>query len=169
MGMDLCFGDDAPPPGPEMDVIRLDKSVQLQVCILSEAIRSVFVHWNQNKGSKGRTEPCFRENCKGCKFHLPRRWKGYIHCHLAKEKKEAFVEVTPGAAEDLALALPNGISLRGLNVILRRQDGKKARMRVDLMPEFLASDPSKLPEEKLPWETLARLWEVPSNGQDFPE
>lgn len=160
MALNLSTTDGVPPAGPDKDIIRLKAGETRTVLILSEEIRAVFVHWNDSSGRKGRTEPCQRDQCQGCLRKLPRKWLGYIHVWLMKVKKDAFMELTAGAVEDLTNSLPVKQSLRGTQAVIQRLGADKARLKVDVFPTPKEVDLSVYPAEVLPWATLEKLWNM---------
>lgn len=167
MTYNLSFADGIPPAGPNMDIIRLKANESLQVVVLAEDIRAIFVHWNAATGRKGRSEPCQKEACSGCARRLPRKWLGYIHVWLPKKKREAFMELTSGGSEDLRNMLPPAQTLRGTSAVIQRMNGDKARLRVEIFPSPKDYDTSVFPAEKLPWETLSILWNMARDDRNF--
>lgn len=167
MALNLSLADGIPPAGPGMDLVRLKASQVVQVIVLSTDIRAVFVHWNASAGRKGRSEPCVKEKCSGCGKKLPRKWLGYVHVWLPKRRTGAFLEMSSGAAEDLRNSIPPGQTMRGTSAVVQRMGGDKARFKVDVFPAPKDYDTSVLPDELLPWETLAEYWMMSREECDF--
>lgn len=167
MTLNLSLADGIPPAGPDMDLLRLKALECVQVVILAVEIRGVYVHWNASAGRKGRSEPCLKEGCGGCGRRLPRKWLGYVHVWQPKRRKEAFLEMSIGASEDLRNSIPQGQEMRGTSAVVQRMNGDRARFKVDVFPSPKDFDTSIYPEEKLPWETLATYWNMGRNEHDF--
>jgi len=157
---DLARQDAPPPPGPKSEIVRIKAGQRWMLTILSANLEGFWCHW-QGTNEKGFSLPCTmpREKCRGCRNMLPRRWKGYIFCYAHHMKKAHFVEVTPGAAEDLVVQLGKG-DWRGFRVEIMRGAGDKARLTVDMRaaptPEAVANLPKALSVEPV----LTELWRL---------
>lgn len=166
MSLNLNLSDDAPEPGPEKDVVRLTKQQEMRVGILSEGIRGVYVHWNAGRGLRGRSEPCLKERCTGCRAKLPRRWKGYLYVIDEKGKETFFLEITTEAAKKLRGLFEECETLRGMSVKFSRMNGDKTRMQVEIFPKPIPLALLERHQEILPWDSLSRLWETELGGED---
>jgi hypothetical protein len=161
--------DSCPPPGPELNVIRLKAMQTFSGVSLGTRIRGYRTHWD--KGAK-QTIPCFQPHidCDGHRRNLPQRWKGYLHVERHRrlddrrvEKEEGFLELTPVAAMDLRNGLGHIADLRGIPFTLTRLNGDKAHLRVAVFLDHVVAV-SELPPERSPYETLMRIW----GFLDFP-
>lgn len=146
-----------PASGPQMWILRLKAKEEVQVCILSKAIWQCMVHW-----AGDHSEPCFEDHktCHGHKRGWPLRWKGYLHVYDLRQRKECFLEITPGLADQLESAIGTGEVYRGQRVKLVRGRGDKARYSLEIMLPHEQVSRVDLPPEKDPYETLCKLWGI---------
>lgn len=163
----------APPPaGPEIWIRRLAKNEEVLAAIVSPCFWGLFVHWAGN-----RSEPCFKETktCPGHRRGLPLKWKGYLYVHDMTKRKMEFLEFPPGAAQQLLDRFPEGHSLRGEVILVRRMSGNQARLQIAVETHKWAGNQGVIPPDKDPAETLAKLWgldpsQVNLNGDvDIPK
>lgn len=152
-------GAPAPQPGPSELVVQLGAGQTFLGVILSTAIWGVGTHWNDRAGKHGRSERCEKEHgeCSGCNGHLPCRWKGYLHVYCFVRKRDVFLELTPGATEQLNLQVQTGEVLRGLRIHAMRGGGGK-KSRIDVKLDAYNGNLSTLPAEKDPEPILQTLW-----------
>lgn len=156
----LVTGIAPPQAGPAHQVIQLEGGAIVEGVICSPAVWGVVVHWDGYAGQKGRSQRCTMDKlqkCIGCEKRLPSRWKGYIHFLDMIVKKEAFLEITPAAFENLELEVPEGRDLRGLRLRAKRA-GKASNSRMKLELGLFAGDVSKLPPPRDPEPILETLW-----------
>lgn len=167
--MPLDQMDRMPPPGPEMDIVRLKAAQTRHFIALGRRIRVYRTHWDQKHK---QTIPCFtpHEECVGHQQKLPQRAKGYLHCWLVKQddnskrvNTECFLELTPVSSADLRMGCNNPRELRGVAFSVTRLNGAKAHLRVSVFSDVKVSL-SELPDEKSPYESLMRMW----GFLDFP-
>lgn len=166
----LTREDRPPKTGPRYQVVRITEPGVHVLTILSPKVWGVQTHWS----GKG-TIRCYRrsdeppERCDNCVAQLPRRWKGYLFCvepqvvrfgaNSGQEvSREIFLELTPGAAEQIFEHEQYVPSLRGLRLkIERTRGGKNGRLNCQLYPQEVPED---LPPDRDPEETLRRLWKA---------
>lgn len=145
--------DRIPKAGPKMWIERVGAGGENLFTIFSLSIYGVWTHW----GLYG-SQPCLaeRSKCSGCAGKLPKRWKGYLHCYDHHAKRQVFLELTPMSAESIVKQLGEDQPLRGYRVKIKRGNGPKARLKVEVMIPLPGGPP--LVEEKYPEETLRQLW-----------
>ena len=95
------------------------------------------------------------------------RWKGYAHVYDHANRDQCLIELTPGAARQLLVALGTHETLRGMRVMIARGKGAKARLSVSIQKMPTASELHKLPREHDPLITLSKLWNF--RADDPPE
>jgi len=154
--------DYPPKAGPKWWIERVKAGQEQMFTVFSTSIYGVWTHWTLYGSS-----PCFArpDQCHGCKNKQPRRWKGYIHCYDWHNKRQCFLELTPGVAESIIAQLGEGVPFRGYRLEMKRGKGDKARVKVQVLSP-LPSGPT-LVDERYPYETLAKLWslnEATQNG-----
>jgi hypothetical protein len=123
--------------------------------IVNDSVWGFWTHWN---ASRRRTERCVgrSEGCEGCLAELPLKQIGIIELYNPQATASAFVQITPGAWDDLLIRVPRA-SLRGLQVVISRKPGSdKQPVIIDLVS--YDADASHLPAPTDPWTTLARIW-----------
>jgi len=167
MAVEIDILDGPPPPGPDMEVMRLKANAVVQIFILSEMVRYVRLHWDSGKGRKGRSAPHLKVDCPLCARQVPKKVLAYLHVELSRQKKQVFLEMTPAAAEELVNCVPIGTVLRGTQAIVRRGNADHARLAVEVFPTAGSIDRERIPAEKLPWETLKRLWSANCDTDEF--
>ncbi len=148
--------DDTPPsPGPKWWVERIRPDQEGLFTVFSRSIYGVWTHW----GLYG-SQPCFSDpkQCHGCKQNQPKRWKGYLHAYDHHHKRQCFLEVTPGMAEEILKQVGQDQPIRGYRLKTKRGKGAKARVRVEVLAP-LAVGPD-LVDEKYPEDTLRKLWNI---------
>ena len=146
--------DQPPKPGPEVEVIRVEKGPGVAVQVCSRAIWGVWTHWDGR-----RSRECTSEGplCYGHQQGWPTRWKGYLYVWCPHRKQFCFLECTPNMAGEI-IRLQGGIeSLRGLLLRASRHGGSiRAKVNVELVQP--AGGAGTLPEEISPEPILRKLW-----------
>lgn len=149
------FRQNTPPKsGPTHDVIRCEAGSRVWVQILSEQIWGCWTHWDG-----ARSRECRGENggCWGHQQGWPTRWKGYLFGYEPTRKACVFVELTPGAAEEIIRLMPTSGNLRGMVLKMeRRSHSKRSTILVELGAPM--GDTSKLPAAQDPEPVLRKLW-----------
>jgi hypothetical protein len=155
---DFSRQDLPPKSGPKWWIERIAAGSGGMFTVFSRSIYGVWTHWGLYGSS-----PCLseRSKCDGCKARWPRRWKGYLHVYDFHNKRQCFLEITPAVAESISEQMGGrleGVSLRGYRLQLRRGNGAKARLKVEVLAGL--KDGPELPEEQSPEETLVKLWKM---------
>lgn len=161
-GQSLFSGPKVPATGPQIIIKTLRSGESVEGYLLTENGTSFEVHWNSNKGKKGRSERCLGEEqeCPGCFAGLPKRWKGYLPIVDAKNRSTIILELTPGTALSLNDLIGGYENRIGLFLRFSRQPGgDRTRIRVQLLNQFPVS--AKMPEPPNVQEALEKLWKWP--------
>lgn len=152
---------DVPPkPGPEIEVIRVDKGPGVAVQIVSNEIWGVWTHWDGR-----RSRECTGEGlmCVGHSNNWPSRWKGYLHVWCPHRKSYCFLELTPAAAQELNRQKGGLPSLRGCLLRMSRHGNSiRAKINVELTPSVGGG--ASLIAEQSPEPILRKLWGWKDNG-----
>jgi hypothetical protein len=124
-------------------VERLTGNDSQQFVIYSPELRGFVTHF-----VAGRNVPCFHPDheCDGGHLETNLRENYLLHAWSLKRKRQVFVYLTPGAAEQLQEQLAPGASLRGRFLRLTRTTSKKARLHADLGE--VAEGVKSIPPEK---------------------
>ena len=154
--MDEAYARDDRPPknGPSVQLLRVTSTELHTFVILSHTLVGYWTHWDGR-----RTTPCTKKSgeCPGCNSKHPDRWKGYLHVWHAEGNVEAFLELTPAAAESVTTGCQDPADLRGERIqVQRSRGGPKGRLSVRFLQK--RTDPADLPAQRIPLETLHRLW-----------
>jgi len=79
-----------------------------------------------------------------------------LHAYDHHAKRQCFIELTPMSAESIMKQIGEGQPLRGYRLKIKRGNGPKARLKVEVMIPLPAGP--ALVDERLPEETLRQLW-----------
>lgn len=159
----------APPRSTvELWVKRLKANESVHVTILSPSLWGTWTHWN---GSN--TEPCYecKAKCPGHRKGLPTRWKGYLHVYDLLSKDCYFLELPPGAARQFLDLVGDDLALRGVRVEVKRQAGRKARLKFGAMGRHESYCKWELMPALDPYKSLCVMWgvnELDINAQGEP-
>jgi hypothetical protein len=152
--------NDVPPPAKRVSpIVYVKPHYDLRVAILSPALQGYMTHWN---GSK--TRPCYdgKKTCEGCAAGQPKRWKGFLYVYEYSTKNTFFVEITPYSAENFFGQLIPKQPLRGLQVLIRREQPRKnAPIKIDLYG--VHDDTIPLPVSRDVEATLRKIWSLESD------
>lgn len=150
--------------GPSMHIRRLKANQETTVIILSRALVGLWTHW-----MGGCSLPCItpKEKCKGCVAKEPNRQKFLLHVYNYSTKQEEVLELPPGAATDFLDFYPQGATIRGQRLKIKRGNGKKARLTIDVLPAYDEAILAPMPAEKDPIVPLCELWSMDTKSKNF--
>jgi hypothetical protein len=133
---------------------RADATGLLKMLCLSNDIFGVRTHF-----LNGRTGPCRKKDCRGCKHGLRSRWKGYLLCIDLSNDQQLVFEFTPPAARSLNASFEKHGTLRGSRLIAQRSSNKpNGRVIVSVTaPQVLG--PSACPDYSV-WPILSKIWSL---------
>lgn len=136
-------------------LFRIEGATRISGVIVCPKVWGFESHWN---AGTWRTEPCNgdKHSCEGCLAKLPGKQFGVIEVYSIQTQGTVFVQLTPGAWDELEGLAHDG-NLRGLHVILQRRSSKpKQPIIIDVIgyDELL----EKLPVPTDPMTTLKRVW-----------
>jgi len=146
---------DVPPrPGPEVEVIRVEKGPGVAVQIVSKKIWGVWTHWDGR-----RSRECTGEGllCVGHSNNWPQRWKGYLHVWCPHRKQFCFLECTPAMAGEIIRLCGSDGNLRGM-LLRASRHGNSIRAKVNVELTSSHNGGATLPEEQSPETVLRKLW-----------
>ena len=174
-----------PKPGPREEIFRVKPTTGFRGQIISHNLWGVWTHWDgyrtrectarvvlpdepQPTDEEGGNDvhpsmqapPMQGTKCRGHLAKWPLRWKGYLHVYDASTKKFGFLEITPGAAEQLLRQVPSDGNLRGLLLRIDRH-GTSIRSKCTVELTRPAGGSDNLPDPADPEETLRALWGWP--------
>jgi hypothetical protein len=135
--------------------MKIEGTTRIGGIIVNEKVWGFESHWD---GENHRTTQCSGgpELCQGCLRKLPLKQFGVIEVYSLTNKGSEFVQLTPGAWDELERLASDG-SLRGMRVILQRRSSKpKQPIVIDLIDWYDEVD--KLPKPTDPISTLRRIW-----------
>jgi len=143
--------------GPGIWVRRLKASEAVHVTVYSNALQGVWIHWNGHT-----SEPCYSpvRECPGHRRNLPAKQRFYMHVFNHHKRREEFIELPAGAAENVLEFFPQGMTLRGCRLTLTRGGGAKAHLKVEVLPPIDTTVSGPLPQAKDVHETLCQLWNL---------
>jgi len=155
MALRTC--DEPQQTGPGIWVRRLKAAEMVHVTVFSAAMQGVWIHWNGNS-----SEPCHSpiKECPGHKRGLPSKQRFYIHCFNHAKRREEFIELPAGCAADVREYYPKGSNMRGVRLQLKRGNGQKAHLTVEILPPISETVSGPLPQAKDVHETLCQLWHL---------
>ncbi len=145
---------------PQQLVKRLSAGERMSGFFLSEALWGVHTHWLK-EGKRGRSVRCTKERgaCVCEERDLPSRWRGYIHVYDEGTREFCFLELTPGAAEQLLRQLPDRENLRGIRFeAYRTPGGDTGRLNIRLGTHTVAIE--TCPPGQDPEPVLEKLWSL---------
>lgn len=143
-----------PAPGPVARwlpvIFPLPEQPALDLVILSQELVGVLGHWNGARftpclGPRQGDEHVPEFHCSFCRDGAPRRWRGYLGALLARQGRQAIVELTQRAVQDCPVIIAQRNDLRGRRLRVRRL-GKSRQGRV--VAELLGTD--RLADNQLP-------------------
>lgn len=172
MGMPVNDGAELPPE-PEArwyEVILPTPIAPFDGVLLGDRFFGAWLHWESlGPKLKGVSVPCTRdEHCVRCKAGLPSRWMGYIAALRSRDRKEAVLNLTEGAARQLLPFLTKYGTLRGLHCVFARRRVLNADRTVKVNAPVDVKLIARIAEERLPAEfpihdSLSRLWGINSD------
>lgn len=141
--------------GPAHFVRRLKANELYTFHICSTAIEGLWSHWTGKKSL-----PCLspRDSCAGCKAPFPVRQRFYLFGYNPDEKDYEFLELPPGAARDFLVVFPKTFCPRGQRVQIKRGNGKKAHLKIEVLSPHSAVATWDLAASKSAGPVMAQLW-----------
>lgn len=124
--------------------------------ITSEEVLGCYTHWDTY-----RTQPCPGNGCPLCLQGQPKRWQGYISIQDQTTQKQAVIQLTALAAQQLEQERARYGHLRGLLTQFSRA-AKRPNGRILVQCRQLPNPPTDLdPPVNIP-KYMALIWQ--SNG-----
>jgi len=146
--------DDPPKAGPEVEVIRVAPGAGVRGQIISDSIWGCWTHWD---GRRSRECTGDVNECEGHRAGWSQRWKGYLYIYCATRRECVFLELTPGAAEELLRQNGAPSGMRGRLLRLDRH-GKSIRGKIVVELTEGLNGINNLPPERSPETILRTLW-----------
>ncbi len=151
-----------PVGGPEKkakrkEIVRVRGGQSFDVTVIGREFYAYVVHWNSKFR---RSRPCYEDpaTCEGCKDQLPSKRLFYLECWCG-QFGACFFEFTENVAFDLTGILSGKTDYRGSRLRIWRTHANNGRLNVEA--KEWSEDPTKLPAETDPEETLRKMWEAP--------
>jgi hypothetical protein len=123
----------SPPTTPhdqQYRLIRTPAARSLHCVMLADAPVGCPTHY-----FKGRTMPCETDKCEPCSIGMPWRWHAYMPIQVWGTNERCILELTAQACEQLAEAVAQYETLRGVEIVLDRPSRRpNGRVRIVVAP-----------------------------------
>lgn len=158
-------------------VKKLECGEKATFLVYAPAFYGYYTHY---RGEGRGTVLCFEDHslCQGGHDDSTMRWHGVLHCFHYEDNRQCFMHFTPEAADCLANLVADGMTYRGLKVLMRRSDKKKGPYKVEVLGEAQVSH-AKLPRHRDAKASIYRFYKITpkgkmlhaalSGGEDIPD
>lgn len=150
------------PPLPRVTWLVARDTRGTRAILTGRALLGAFTHWEaaSREWPKGRRVPCLAGDCGHCgRGRLATRY-WWVSCRPWRSTARAILELSEGAAVQLAALAPDPHSLRGLGVEVRRADGRQRAPQVVSLIDLAPFQPLAVPDpfDVQPW--LEQHWQL---------
>lgn len=149
--------DTRPAAGPEIWIRRLEAKESIMFLSVSPKTWRFTIHWDGNHSSPHYKD---KSRCPGCRAKCPQKYRSYLFGLNNSNKNLEFLELTPGAEEELESLIMPGDTYRGLRIEVTRGNGAKTRLKVINKGYQPHLNGKELPVDRDPAPTLCRLWGI---------
>ena len=137
---------------PGWDIMRTPTRGTILLGVVSHDLYGIRTHWWY-----GRTTPCLKKDCPGCRVGQATRWHGYILAQLHKDHSRVIFEFTSPGYGVLDSHFRRFGTLRGICVAASRAR-QHDRAKVNLAIPGVYKEALELPPDEPTWLVLAKIW-----------
>jgi hypothetical protein len=155
-----CNGAECPTRPDDVFFIEpIKANAKFSFITWSPAVWGMWTHFHES------TSACYENHTHCVEQHDPKtlRFKGYLFGYHMVLLKAAFLQITPACVRALIEQLPDGSTLRGLQLNIVKGQKRNSPVKIGVDP-YMVPDESRLRSDLSPRPSIYHMWKEPDPG-----